>query len=66
MGNFFKTLKANANETTKKKQKTFLMKVCYNLKGQCHEIFHFWFFSSISFPPAPEYPIRTVSKFFEN
>ncbi len=36
------------------------------LKGQCHKIFCFWFFSSISFPPAPEYPIRTVSKFFEN
>jgi hypothetical protein len=30
------------------------------VKGQCHEIFRFWFFSSISFPPAPEYPIRTV------
>ncbi len=29
-------------------------------------IFHFWFFSSISFPPALEYPIRTVSNFFEN
>ncbi len=36
-----------------------------HLKGQCHEIFRFWFFSSISFPPAPEYPIRTVSNFFE-
>ncbi len=36
-----------------------------SLKGQCHEIFRFRFFSSISFPPAPEYPIRTVSKFFE-
>ncbi len=36
------------------------------LKGQCHEIFCFWFFSSISFPPAPEYPIRTISNFFEN
>ena len=35
-------------------------------KGQCHEIFRFLFFSSISFPPAPEYPNRTVSKFFEN
>ncbi len=35
------------------------------LKGQCHEIFCFWFFSWISFPPAPEYPIRTVSNFFE-
>ncbi len=37
-----------------------------SLKGQCHEIFCFWFFSSISFPPAPEYPIRNVSKFFES
>ncbi len=36
------------------------------LKGQCHEIFRFWFFSSISFPPAPEYPIRTISNFFKN
>ncbi len=36
------------------------------LKGQCHEIFCFWFFSWISFPPpAPDYPIRTVSNFFE-
>ncbi len=32
-------------------------------KGQCHEIFCFWFFSWISFPPAPEYSIRTVSNF---
>ncbi len=37
-----------------------------HLKGQCHEIFCFWFFSWISFPPAPEYPIRTVSNFSEN
>ena len=36
------------------------------LKGQCHEIFRFWFFSSISFPPVLEYPNRTVSNFFEN
>ncbi len=39
------------------------------LKGQCREIFCFWFFSWISFPsfpPAPEYPIGTVSNFFEN
>ncbi len=36
------------------------------LKWQCHEIFCFWFFSWISFPPAPEYPIRTVSNFFGN
>ncbi len=34
------------------------------LKGQCHEIFCFWFFSWISFPPAPEYSIRTVFNFF--
>jgi hypothetical protein len=32
--------------------------------GQYHEIFCFWCFSRISFPPAPEYPIRTVSNFF--
>ncbi len=31
------------------------------LKGHCREIFCFWFFSWISFPPAPEYPIRTIS-----
>ncbi len=37
-----------------------------SLKGQCHEIFCFWFFSWISFPPAPEYSIKTVSNFFEN
>ncbi len=41
-------------------------------KGQCHEIFDFWFFheSVSSKPPSipirPEYPIRTVSNFFEN
>ncbi len=36
------------------------------LKGQCHEIFCFWYFSWISFPPAPEYSTKTVSNFFEN
>ncbi len=59
----------------------FLFKVCHisffafmyssgvrkkHLKGQCHEIFCFWFFSWISFPPAPEYSIKTVSNFFKN
>ncbi len=33
------------------------------LKGQCHEIFCFWFFSWISFPPAPEYSIKTFRIF---
>ena len=37
-----------------------------DLKGQCHEIFCFWFFSWISFPQALEYTIRAVSNFFEN
>ncbi len=37
-----------------------------HLKGQCHEICCFWFFSLISFSPAPEYSIKTVSNFFEN
>ncbi len=36
------------------------------LKGQCHKIFCFWFFLWISFPPAPEYSIKTVSIFFKN
>ncbi len=37
-----------------------------SLKGQCHEIFCFWSFSWISFPPAPEYSLKAVSNFFEN
>ncbi len=36
------------------------------LKGQCHEIFCFWFFSWISFPQASDYTIRVVSIYFEN
>jgi hypothetical protein len=36
------------------------------LKGQCHEIFCFWFFSWISFPQASDYTIRAVSNFLEN
>ncbi len=43
---------------------SFLLYFC--LKGQCHEIFDFWFFPWISFPQAPEYTIRAVSNFFEN
>ncbi len=36
------------------------------IKGQCHEIFCFWFFSWISFPQASDYTVRAVSIFFEN
>ncbi len=36
------------------------------LKGQCHEIFDFWFFSLISFPQASEYTSTAFSNFFEN
>ncbi len=36
------------------------------LKGQCHEIFDFWFFSSISFPQAYEYTSTAILNFFEN
>ncbi len=36
------------------------------LKGQCHEIFYFWFFSWISFSQALEYTSRAVSNFSEN
>ncbi len=37
------------------------------LKGQCHEIFCFWFFFMNQFPPSPwVYTIRAVSNFSEN
>ncbi len=36
------------------------------LKGQCHEIFCFRFFSWITFPQAPDNNIRINSNFFEN
>ncbi len=44
----------------------FTLLLLVSLKGQCHEIFDFWFFSWISFPQAPEYTIRAVSNFFKN
>ncbi len=37
-----------------------------SLKGQCHDIFDFWFFSWISFPQAYEYTSTAFSIFFEN
>ncbi len=37
-----------------------------NLKGQCHGIFCFRFFSWIIFPQAPENNIRVVSNFFKD
>ncbi len=43
------------DSTTQRCWKTFLIEdffIC-TLKGQCHEIFDFWFFSWISFPQAP-------------
>ncbi len=50
------------------KWKTWHLKYCdtVHLKGQCHEIFDFWFFAWNSFPQAPEYTITTISIFFEN
>jgi hypothetical protein len=38
------------------------IKTTGTLKGQCHEIFDFWFFSLTSFPQAPECTVRTVSR----
>ncbi len=35
------------------------------LKGQSHKIFCFCFFHESVSPPAPEYPIRTISNFFK-
>ncbi len=46
--------------------KGYTLHVHTALKGQCHEIFCFWFFSWISFPQAPYFTIRAVSIFFEN
>ncbi len=34
------------------------------LNGQCHDIFCFWFFSSISFPPASKHPNLDRFEFF--
>jgi hypothetical protein len=31
-----------------------------SLKGQCPEIFYFWFFFMNQFPPAPEYSIKNI------
>ncbi len=39
---------------------------CRHLKGTVSRDFCFWFFTWISFPPAPEYSIKTISNFFEN
>ncbi len=36
------------------------------VKGTMSRDFCLWFFSWISFPPAPEYSSRTVSNFFES
>jgi hypothetical protein len=39
---------------------------CAGLKGQCHEIFCFRFFSRIIFPQVPETIFRVISIFFKN
>ncbi len=43
-----------------------LTPVWVRLKGQCHKIFCFRFFSWITFPQAPENDIRVISNFLEN
>jgi hypothetical protein len=47
-----------------RKNKTILFLI--SLKGQCHEIFDFWFFSWISFPQASESTFTAISNCFEN
>ncbi len=37
--------------------------MCLCLKGQCHEIFRFWFFSSISFPQPQSIPLGPFRNF---
>jgi hypothetical protein len=51
---WFKHLK-NSQTVGSNENSNLLFRV--HLKGQCHEIFCFWFFSLISFPPAQEYCI---------
>ncbi len=38
---------------------------CHMLKGQCHEIFDFWFFSWISFPQALSIPLEPFQIFLK-
>jgi hypothetical protein len=45
---------------------SYRKKIQFCLKGQCHKIFCFCFFSWISFPQASDYNIRAVLNFFEN
>ncbi len=50
----------------KRRQQKNNLGLFWLLKGQCHEIFDFWFFSWISFPQASEYTFTAISNFFEN
>ncbi len=43
-----------------RREEGFILVSTLLLKGQCHEIFHFRFFSWISFPQAPKYAISAV------
>jgi hypothetical protein len=64
-----KVITLNQNMRTYKQiAKVFfpIFKTYFYLKGQCHEIFDFWFFSWISFPQASECTITAISNFFEN
>ncbi len=60
---FLSLQKKNSGRSLQLPVETLFYSLRY-LKGQCHEIFCFWFFSWISFPPAPEYPIRDRFEFF--
>jgi hypothetical protein len=58
---------AHSRRTLISEQLIILSSSHSTLKGQCHEIFDFWFFfHEYSFPQAPEYIITAISNFFEN
>jgi hypothetical protein len=55
----------NLVENLMRWQSSIIRKIRQRLKGQCHEIFDFWFFSCISFLQAYEYTSTAFSKFFK-
>jgi hypothetical protein len=53
MGNFFKTLKANAHETTEKKTENLFDESVLELKGAVSRDFSLLVFFINQFPPSP-------------
>ncbi len=64
---FFSTRLHIHNNTPSPSLSSFQLTYSQNqLKGQCHEIVDLKFFHESVSPSPPEYPIRTILKFFKN